>query len=188
MNSILGNPRIAILGDVYHSDDLARDGRPDQALASDSSLGKLFNSMLKAAGIDRKDCLVTNVFNIRPASNEIDNILVGKKDSYPGWPKIKAGKYMPKALIPELKRLYGELEAFKPDLIIPLGSTALWAVTGATGLSNRHGFLHSWKGIPVFPTWHPQTVMRKYINFMPAVNDMAARSRLCEGGDPGGTI
>jgi len=172
MNKIIGHPRIAILGDTYHSDDLATENRPAMALAPEGGYGKLFNSLLKAAGIDRAQCLVTNVFNLRPSGNDIDNILVNKKDSLPGWPKIKAGKYLPRALIPEMKRLYAELEAFKPDLIIPLGSTALWAVTGSTGLSNRHGFLHTYKGIPVVPTWHPQTIMRKYVNFMPAVNDM----------------
>jgi len=143
------------------------------AFAPEGGHGKLFNSLLKAAGIDRSQCLVTNVFNVRPQGGEIDNILVNKKDSLPGWPKIKAGKYLPRALIPEMKRLYAELEAFQPELIIPLGSTALWAVTGSTGLSNRHGFLHTYKGVPCVPTWHPQTIMRKYINFMPSVNDMA---------------
>jgi uracil-DNA glycosylase len=181
MNKIIGHPKIAILGDVYHSDDLGKAGAPDQAFSPSGGYGKLFDSLLKAAGIDRKQCLVTNVFNIRPSSNDIDNILVNKKDSVPGWPRIKAGKYLPRALIPELKRLYAELEAYKPDLIIPLGSTALWAVTGATGLAKRHGFLHSYKGIPVIPSWHPQTIMRKYLNFMPTVNDMTRAVAFVKG-------
>src|ERR1700688_3521428 len=113
MNKILGHPRIAILGDVYHADDLATERSPAMAFAPEGGHGKLFNSLLKAAGIDRAQCLVTNVFNVRPTGNEIDNILVNKKDSLPGCPKIKAGKYLPRALVPEMKRLYAELDAFK---------------------------------------------------------------------------
>jgi len=167
------DPKIVFISDHLRTDDLdptlPSGGLP---LHSSSGLGKLFDAMLKAAGVDRRKCLITSVFNLRPMENNIDNILVPKKAGAAGWPKIKQGKYCPPALLPEIKRLYGELEAFQPDLIIPLGSTALWSVTGATGLSNRHGFLHSYRGIPVIPTWHPDTVMKKYTNFMVAVNDI----------------
>jgi hypothetical protein len=136
------------------------------------SVGRLFDAMLKAAGIERKNCLITNVFNLRPVEGDLANLLVKQKEGMPGWPRVKPGLYLPEALAPELTRLYGQLEAFQPTVIICLGSVALWSLTGCTGLANRHGFLHSWKGIPVIPTYHPASIQKKYINFLPAVNDI----------------
>lgn len=135
------------------------------------SVGKLFDAILRSAGIDRAKSLVTYVFNHRPMQDEVKNLLVKQKEGVEGWPKVRPGLYLPPVLLPDLERLYGELEAFQPDLIICFGSIALWSVTGCTGLANRHGFLHWWKSIPVIPTYSPSIIQRKYMNFIPAVND-----------------
>lgn len=176
--------KIAFIGDCYHTDDLADVYGPAQALKSTGGYGKLFNTMLKASGIERSSCLVTNVFNIRPLKNDLDNLFVSQKEGLPFWPKVKGGKYVPKALAGELKRLYAELTEFKPDVIIALGGVPLWALTGQSSLAKRHGFLHHWRKIPVFPTWHPTTILRKYESFYPAVQDIRKAVAYATGEQP----
>ena len=165
-------PRVAFIGEAYGAEEAeasAASGKPAPFIGAS---GKLLDALLKVVDLRREDCLLTNVFNMRPKDNDLANILGTKKAGLEGWPPVRRGLYLPESLLPELERLYAELTAFAPDLIIALGSPALWSLTGKVGISNRHGFLHHWRGIPVIPTYHPASILRKYTQFMPAANDI----------------
>jgi uracil-DNA glycosylase len=165
-------PRVAFVGEAWGADEeeaFRETGIPTPFVGA---AGRLLDGLLKVAALDRSACLITNVFNMRPKDNDLADILVGQKEGAEGWPPIRRGLYLPPRLLPELARLYGELEDFKPSIIIALGSTALWSLCGKTGIANRHGFLHSWRSIPVVPTYHPASITRKYTQFMPAANDI----------------
>lgn len=168
-----GQPRIALVGEAWGADEEAESLKQGRPCPFVGAAGDLLNALLKVAALDREACLVTNVFNLRPPGNDLELILATKKNAAPGWDiPVRRGKYLGVDLLPELSRLYSELHEFQPELIIPLGGTALWAITGTTGIANRHGFLHSWHGIPTVPTYHPASILRKYSQFMPTANDI----------------
>ncbi len=187
----MSQSRIAICGEAYGADEEAASLEAGEPRPFVGASGKLLDAMLKSAGIDRAQCLVTNVLCLRPPGNDFASLLVPKKLGIPGWPALQDGKYYPPELMPELERFHRELAAFSPDVIIALGSKALWALCKVVGLKTRHGFSHQWTAWAppegsapptlVVPTWHPAAVIRAYSQFLPAVNDMRKARMLAEG-------
>src|SRR5688500_2695511 len=72
--------------------------------------GKILNGMLAQVGIARSECLVTNVFNLRPKpTNDVKNLCGGKADGIPGYPALQQGKYVRAEYGPELDRLFQQI-------------------------------------------------------------------------------
>lgn len=143
--------------------------------------GKLLNTVLAAAGVDRTRCLVTNVFNLRPPENKLKEILVPKKEAAEGWPAVQRGGYLSPDLETHVLRLYREVLEAKPRVIVPLGATAVWAFSGATNIMQRRGHISHWRGIPVIPTFHPAAVLRRYQWFVPVLADIKKAFRYMNG-------
>jgi uracil-DNA glycosylase len=133
--------------------------------------GYELNGQLEDAGINRRDCFITNVFNLKPEpTNDIKNLCCPKKDDTLGWRPISAGNYLRPAYAPELDRLHHELSEYKPNIVVALGGTALWALTGRGGISGSRGALSYTDFIgprrdpilklKVLPTFHPSWVMQ----------------------------
>jgi uracil-DNA glycosylase len=150
-------PSIVLVGEAWGEYE-EREGKPFVGPA-----GYLLNSMLRSAGINREECLVTNVFNLRPrGGNDVSNLCGPKSEGIPGTGPLVKGKYVRAEFAPELARLYRELEAARPNVIIAFGATASWALCGTTGIKKFRGApLHSKFG-KVLPTWHPAAIMRQY--------------------------
>lgn len=151
-------PRIAIVGEAYGEEE-ARKGRPFVG-----GSGRILNWFLRQAGINRRECHVTNVFNLRPPSNQLDKLLGPKAESVPGFPPIRQGKYIKAEYAPELSRLEAELNAYSPTLILALGNTALVATTGLAGIKKMRGY-PIWSeryNCKVLATYHPAAVMRQW--------------------------
>jgi uracil-DNA glycosylase len=125
--------------------------------------GMLLNGFLRATGIDRSRCFVTNVFNLRPpGGDDITNLCGFKADGIPGYPPISMGRYIRAEFEPELHRLYEEVRRFAPTLIIALGATAAWAVLRTSSIRNIRGApMWSELGHKVLPTYHPSAVSRE---------------------------
>lgn len=105
------------------------------------SSGKVLNTALEMAGINRDDVYVTNAVKCRPFEN-----------STPEGNEIKAcAVYLQK-----------EIHAVKPQYILTLGNTALKAVTGKSGIMQYRGKLFDLPntGYVVFPTIHPAMTLR----------------------------
>lgn len=117
---------------------------------------------------------LTNVFNQRPPNNDLDSFCVNKTDSHPDLPALRAGKYLRHEYVPELTRLYSELKAHRPNLIIALGNTPTWALLGHAGISRVRGVvaLSAKVGIKVLPTFHPAAILRQYDNRAVTVLDL----------------
>lgn len=121
--------------------------------------------MLDEAGIRRADCFLTNVFNLRPANNDIENLCGPKADGLPGMPAVKNGKYILSKYAGELSRLYDEVSSVRPNVILALGNTATWALLHNTGISKIRGTITSSvapKGLKVLPTYHPAAILRDW--------------------------
>lgn len=131
--------------------------------------GKLLDEMLVAAGIDRAMCYVTNIFLLRPPNNKVAYFFVRpaealQKNIYFCRDLLPYnGLYLKKEFLPELERLADELQTVKPKVTIALGATALWAFTGARGITRERGSIYSSylvPGMDVIPTYHPAYVLR----------------------------
>lgn len=128
---------------------------------------------LAAAGI-----AFTNVLALRPPDNKLEALCVNKKDadaeskalfgsSYP-HPSVSNGKYLRPQFLPELDRLKAELLEWKPNLVVGLGNTAIWALLRVTNIGTIRGTVTQGYqegpcgGVKVLPTYHPAGVMRNW--------------------------
>jgi uracil-DNA glycosylase len=108
----------------------------------------------------------TNVLNLHPHGNKLENLCGSKAEGIPGMPLILPGKYLNARYEPELDRLADELVELNPNLIICLGNTALWALTGQRGVSKIRGTTLTSTccvtGFKLLPTYHPAAVLRQW--------------------------
>lgn len=151
------NARIALVGEAPGEDE-ERTGIPFIGYS-----GQELDRMLAEAGLLRRDCFITNVLETRPPKNKLEYFCVKKKDCGHSLPPLSQGKYLHPDLLPELDRLARELSEVRPNLIVALGNTALWATTGQTGISKVRGAVTvsgtdspiKIPGLKVLPTYHP---------------------------------
>ena len=160
---------VAIVGEAYSFEE-EKAGR-----SFIGASGWLLDQLLSSVGIARRDCLVTNVFNLRPARNDVES-LCGKQSEGFG-PALKRGKYVRREYAPEIERLYNEIRTSDPNIIVALGTTAAWALLHSSGIRSIRGALavtpdavSSRLGRPykVLPTYHPAAVLRQW-NLRPIV-------------------
>lgn len=152
-------PSIVLLGEAFGENE-EREGKPFVGAA-----GWALDGMLREVGIRREDCLVTNVFNLRPpGGNDVKNLCGPKEEGIAGRPALVRGKYCLRQYAPELERLRGELEHAKPNLVVALGATAAWALCDTTGIRSFRGApLWSHRhNVKVLPTYHPSAVNRDW--------------------------
>lgn len=149
---------IFLLGEAWGEAE-EREGKPFVGTS-----GYILNGMLQHAGIARKDCHVSNVFNLRPQpKNDVVNLCGSKAEGIPGLPTLTKGKYVRKEFQGELERLYRELEEVRPNVVVALGATAAWALLGTSGIRNIRGAPALGRGgIKVVPTYHPAAVARDW--------------------------
>lgn len=106
--------------------------------------GRELDKLLKDAGISRESCWITNVCkHFVPASE-------GKKIPFP----IRA-KNAGIDLHEQLQALQNEINSIKPNCILALGGTALWALSGKTKISDYRGSIMVGMGRKFVPTYHP---------------------------------
>jgi uracil-DNA glycosylase len=136
-------------------------------LPFDGRSGQELTRMLAEAGITRSECYLTNVLFTRPPANKLELFCVKKAELPKDYhlPPLSSGKYLHPALLPELDRLRDELAMLQPNLIVPLGGTAVWALMGAAKISRVRGTVAPCElvpGLKVLPTYHPAAVMRQW--------------------------
>lgn len=162
--------QVMLIGEAW-GDAEAQVGRPFEGAS-----GWFLKAALAQSGMSFNECAVTNVFNIRPRpSTDIINLCGPKADAIPGLPALVKGKYADVKYLPELQRLYREINREAPNLIIALGATATWALTHSAGIravrgafTVTHADAGKSVGVPlsrqfkVLPTYHPAAVLRDY--------------------------
>lgn len=144
--------------------------------------GLLLSEMLADAGFVRSNCYVTNVCSIRPPRNEI-KAFFGTKTSR-DTPLL--GRYCKPPIVQGVARLESEIRRLNPDLILAFGDTALWALTGNSGITKWRGsVLESRVGLSsgdngpakVIPCLHPAAVLRQYSQKYITVHDLRRAKR-----------
>jgi len=142
--------------------------------------GRVFNSLLRTANMERSDFFIGNVFDEKIPDNKIKNWCVGIKEAKAtganAYPPIGNNGYLNVSYHHQLDRLHDELVRACPTVIVPLGGTAMWAFTGKTNISAMRGTVMKAKyilpGVKVIPTFHPRFVMQKYQQFGVVVRDL----------------
>ena len=131
------------------------------------SSGSELRRMIASAGIDSSICGFTNVFNLRPLANNVELLCEkGRREATapPFSVSLTKGLYLHPDYWPQVVGLYGDLAEINPTLVVPLGNTALWALTQASAkISRVRGTLaRSPLGWKLLPTYHPAAVIRAW--------------------------
>jgi len=111
-----------------------------QGLAFVGKAGQLLTKILSAGGISRDDAFITNVVKCRPPGN-----------------RLPAAE--------EMMRCGDHLEAqlllLRPRILVCLGATSVkWILKTTEAISAIRGRWLEWRGIEVFPMFHPSYLLR----------------------------
>lgn len=136
--------RLAIVGEAPGADE-ERLLRPFVGPA-----GYCLDQCMQAAGLIRSEIYFTNVVKVRPPANDISPYFNGKIFT------AKASEW--------LEELKDELNRCQANVIIPVGNTALCALTGLTSIMKYRGYVFESVGLAeprkVIPTIHPAAALR----------------------------
>jgi uracil-DNA glycosylase family 4 len=128
-----------ILGDAPTYEDTVA-GRPFCGAA-----GRELDRLLKDAGIHRNECWLTNVVKYSVPAN-----LERKKLPF----HVRARNHGID-VEQQLEELRVELNEIKPNCILALGSTSLWALSGKLKIAQHRGSLLRGMGYKFVPTYNP---------------------------------
>lgn len=165
--AIYNPPRIAFVGEA------PGDTEVEKGIPLVGASGKVFNAMLRTANLDRAEFHITNVFDEKLPDNDVKNWCSNEKNDLSS---IGANGFLRPEHHYHLSRLRNELLDVKPNVIVPLGSTALWAFTGESGISAQRGAIQPatrlLPGIKLLPTFHPAFVIRTWKMFSVVTGDI----------------
>ncbi len=132
-----GNPdaKLMIVGEGPGEDEDLQ-GRPFVGRS-----GQLLDKILEAAGIPRSSVYIANIVKCRPPQNRVPEPLEAK---------ICTSLWLNKQIL-----------LIKPQIIIPLGATALEFFAGEKlSITKVRGKFFEWQGIQIFPMFHPAYLLR----------------------------
>jgi uracil-DNA glycosylase len=154
---------IALIGEAPGTEEV-KLGRPFVGRS-----GQLLDKILEKAGILRRDCLIANVFRFQPPNNKVGHFFVSRRAA-----KMEAiaiaeeygrfgSAWCRKEFAGEIENLRITLEKMAPTIIVALGRTPLWALTGENGLISKVGAPLPCRLVPkthVIPAYHPSYILR----------------------------
>lgn len=151
--------------------------------------GMELDRMLAEVGLSRGECLVTNVCRVRPASNDIGQFFsLGKRmPKGEGWTPVQGG-FAREPVIRGMELLAEELTLCQPQVIVPVGNLALWALTGTWGILKWRGSSLKAAGVfasslaTVIPTVHPAAILRQWSLRSYAISDLRRVAKLVREG------
>jgi uracil-DNA glycosylase family 4 len=56
--------------------------------------------------------------------------------------------------------LHEQIDLIRPKVLVALGGTAMEGLLNLTGIMKLRGTWHSYRGIPLMPTYHPSYLLR----------------------------
>lgn len=162
--------------------------------------GRVLDSILAEAKIDRTSLLITNVAGIRPQGNQIWRLFHDKDEAKNEKQDCVRGLHPTGFLVSELRRLHTQLASHPRKLVIACGNYALWATSDVTGydtpqdaggrrvpsgISNWRGSMHflsdgmalspTQRGTKLLPILHPASIMRQWTQRATTVHDLKTR-------------
>ena len=143
------------------------------------STGKMFHKMCEILELNVENCLLTHALAQKPAQENPAHFFMNKKN-YSKFSKenkwrskypVNGFGFLKTEYEGELERLQNELNACAPNIIIAMGSLALWALTGLDKIGTYRGTILKSDltgGTKVMPTFSPSAVIRNF-DFRPIV-------------------
>lgn len=171
------NARVMLVGEAFGETE-ERTGTPFAGAS-----GLELNRILHDAGIMRSECYVTNLINARPPANNLDLWVPVTKNKITS-DMVKVKDRFVKPIVKEgYESLIREIGLVRPRVIVALGNTALWALTGERSIVKWRGSLlqHLGSGIRCVPTYHPAAVLRNWEWRNIAVHDLRRAARELAG-------
>lgn len=137
------------------------------------SAGRTLTDAFNSAGLNRREWHILNTFLTRPPSNDLkDSSWTLSKTEWRrevgGIPPSDLPPLKKRYLRPELRwqiaELQTRLQALKPDLILAMGATALWALSGEDAITSFRGNFFTSPYGRAIATLHPASVLYQYSN------------------------
>lgn len=116
--------------------------------------------------VDRSSLHIVNVFSSRPPYNNLEKWQVGRSALPSDYtiPPMARGKFLTPERVSEYLDFHRHMASLAPNVIVALGGTALWALTGALGVASLRGAVIPTKYGKVLPTYHPAAILRAWGN------------------------
>ncbi len=111
--------------------------------------GQLLTRMIGAMGLSREKVYIANILKCRP-----------------DMPAGSTGnrKPTPEEMQTCIPYLHAQIDVILPKVLIALGGTAVEGLLGRTGIMKLRGTWHTYRGIPLMPTYHPAYLLRNQSN------------------------
>lgn len=135
--------------------------------------GRMLSDVMAQAGLDRREWYILNTFIRRPPNNDLadSSWTLNKTEwrrEYGSVPPPSASPLKKRYLRPEhhwqITELQTRLRALKPDLIVAMGATALWALTGHDAITLYRGNFFTSPFGRAIATLHPASILYQYSN------------------------
>lgn len=132
--------------------------------------GRVFRAAMRSAGLDPEQYYITNVYDQQAPDNEIAVFTQDKAKTAAAFARLQA-----------------EIEEAHPNVIVPLGSTALWAFGLGSQITPYRGAvstaLRLKVGAKLVPTFHPSHIVRgNWKHFATLTKDFIRASREAKKG------
>jgi DNA polymerase len=175
-------PLLALVGEAPGADEV-RLGYPFAGRS-----GKLLDAALVAVGLHRPACLIANVFRLQPPANKVGLFFASRARAQreglelaEEWGRFGGSDWCLRAFAGELQALSRTLERLRPRVIVALGRTPLWALTGRGEILKCRGTplpCRLAEGLTVIPTYHPSFLLRGQRHLEPVFQaDLALAAR-----------
>lgn len=111
--------------------------------------GETLTRMIKAMGFTREHVYIANILKCRP-----------------DMPAGSSGnrKPTPEEMQTCIPYLHAQIDLIQPKVLVALGGTAMEGLLGKSGITKLRGQWHSYRGIPLMPTFHPAYLLRNQSN------------------------
>lgn len=107
--------------------------------------GQLLTRIIEAMGLRRGDVYIGNILKCRPDT-----------------PGQSAGNRKPTAeeMNTCIPYLHEQIDLIRPQALVALGGTAMEGLLNKSGITKLRGHWHTYRGIPLMPTYHPAYLLR----------------------------
>jgi len=135
--------------------------------------GMELRKMLGEVGILPHETFMCNVLDAVPPHGKIENCFYTAKDAKSFGVERINGKYPNTAVSVGRETLRREIGLHRPNLVVALGATPLWALCGEIGITKWRGsILNGVHDVKVVPTFNPAAITRQWSWRWLAVQDL----------------
>jgi DNA polymerase len=107
--------------------------------------GQLLTRIIQTMGLSRDTVYIANILKCRPDT-----------------PGQSSGNRKPTSeeMATCIPYLHSQIDLIQPKVLVALGATAMEGLLNKSGISRLRGQWHSYRGIPLMPTFHPSYLLR----------------------------